>query len=97
MIVANDAFEQADAEVVALHKTFLERASPALPATNHARIAPDGFDRWREIFRIIQANEVWQTFGAFVEKHQPRMGPGIRERMQFETVASDLTRRTSDR
>src|SRR4029077_14084974 len=47
MIVANDAFEQADAEVVALHKMFLERASPALAATNHARIAPDGFDHWR--------------------------------------------------
>jgi hypothetical protein len=40
MIVANDAFEQADAEVVALHKTFLERASPALPVTNTRALRP---------------------------------------------------------
>src|SRR5262249_9477842 len=60
----------------------------------HARIAPDGLDAWREIFRVIQASEVWQTFGPFIESHQPRMGPGIRERMQFAAAvkAADVAR-----
>ncbi len=89
MIVANDAFEQADAEVVALHKTFLERASPALSATNHARIAPDGFDHWREAFRIIQARETWATYGAFVTRANPRLGPGIKERMAFAATVTE--------
>jgi amidase len=89
MIVANDAFEQADADVVALQKTFLERASPALAATNHARIAPDGFDHWREAFRIIQARETWATYGDFVTRAHPRLGPGIKERMAFAATVTE--------
>jgi amidase len=89
MIVANDAFEQADAEVVALNKTFLERASPALPATNHACIAPDGFDHWREAFRIIQARETWATYGDFVTRAHPQLGPGIKERMAFAATVTE--------
>ena len=46
-------------------------------------MAPGGLDPWREIFRIIQAGEVWTSFGEFVERHRPRLGLGIRERMEF--------------
>jgi amidase len=83
VIILDDAFAEADAEVASLLRAALDTMADNLPNPVRARIAPDGFDRWREIFRIIQASEVWQTFGAFVETHQPRMGPGIRERMQF--------------
>ena len=43
----------------------------------HGKIAPDGFDPWREAFRVVQAYEIWQTFGAFVTKHKPQIGPGV--------------------
>ncbi len=76
-----DAFEEADESVSGLLHSALEFMVDDLPPMVHARIAPDGFDPWREAFRIIQAHEVWQSFGAFVTRHQPPMGPGIRERM----------------
>jgi len=85
LIVADDAFEQADAEVSALLKSFLERAASALPVSHHARIAPDGFDPWREAFRIIQACETWRTFGNFITRSQPKLGPGIKERICDES------------
>jgi amidase len=83
VIILDDAFAEADAEVASFLRAALDTMADNLPNPVRARIAPGGFDGWREIFRIIQASEVWQTFGSFVEKHQPRMGPGIRERMQF--------------
>ena len=88
LIVADDAFAQADAEVTALHKIFLERTGSTLPPPRHARIAPDGFDPWREAFRIIQAWETWQTYGEFVTRAQPRLGPGIKERMAFAATVT---------
>jgi amidase len=33
--------------------------------------------------RIVQAYEVWQTYGEFVTRENPEFGPGVRERMMF--------------
>jgi amidase len=83
LIIAGDAFAQADAEVAALLNAALQRARSALPAPRHARIAPDGFDSWREAFRVIQGFEAWQRYGEFVTRARPQLGPGIKERMAF--------------
>lgn len=83
VLVLEDAFAQADAEVATLLRAALEFMTDDLPPYIHTHIAPDGFDGWRECFRVIQSYEVWETFGAFVQKHKPKIGPGVRERMEF--------------
>ena len=88
LIVLEDAFAQADAEVASLIHDALEFMTDDLPVMAHAQIAPDSFDPWRECFRTIQGYEVWQTFGAFVTQHYPQLGPGIRERMEFSAKVS---------
>lgn len=93
VIVLEDCFEQADAEVVDLLRTLLEFMADDLPAVAHGRIAPDGFDTWREAMRIEQAYETWQTFGAFVKAHNPTIGPGIRDRIAF---AATVTKHAAD-
>jgi len=67
--------------------------SDDLPVMMHGRIAPDGFDPWREAFRIVQAYETWQSFGEFVKTQKPKIGPGVRERMEF---ASTVTKAQAD-
>jgi amidase len=91
LMVATDAFAQADAEVAALCREFLMRAGKVLPRpTELASIAPNGFDAWREAFRIVQAKEVWETYGDFVTRAKPRLGAGVKERMEFAaTVTAD--------
>ncbi len=89
LMVLDDAFEQADDAVVALTRRALAGMASELPKPEPMRIAPDGFDPWRECFRIIQAREVWQSFGAFVTEHRPRLGPGIRERIEFAATVSE--------
>jgi amidase len=93
VVVLEDAFAETDSEVADLVRTVLEFMSDDLPSITHGKIAPDGFDPWREAFRIVQAYETWQTFGAFVTKHQPKIGPGVRERMAF---AATVTKEQAD-
>ena len=93
VVVLEDAFDQAEEPVADLLRTLLEFMSDDLPGMAHGRIAPEGFDPWREAFRIVQAYETWQTFGEFVTRHKPNIGPGVKERMQF---ASTVTRAQAD-
>ena len=93
VVVLEDAFAQAEEPVADLLRTLLEFMSDDLPEMAHGRIAPEGFDPWREAFRIVQAYETWQTFGGFITKHRPNIGPGVKERMQF---ASTVTRVQAD-
>jgi amidase len=90
VIVLEDAFAEADANLADTLRTLLEFMADDLPPMVHAKIAPEGFEPWREAQRILQAYEVWQTFGAFVTRHKPRIGPGIRERIAYSaTVTPD--------
>jgi amidase len=93
VIVLEDAFAEADEPVADILRTAIELMSGDLPVIAHARIAPQGFDPWREAFRVLQGYEVWQTFGAFVSRHKPMAGPGIRERLE---MASKITAAEAD-
>ena len=83
MIALEDAFGEADDDVGDFLRSALEFMLEELPPLAHARISLEGFDPWREAFRTIQAYEVWQTFGDFVTRQKPAIGPGVRERMEY--------------
>jgi len=83
LLVAHDAFAQADAEVATVCRKFLTRAANVLPPPVEMTAAPSGLDEWREAFRIVQAKEVWETFGAFIERAKPELGSGVKQRMRF--------------
>ncbi len=86
---------EADAAVGLLRDAL--RRWPAAARAAAVRIAPDGLDEWREAVRIIQAREIWQVYGRFVEERHPRFGPDIAERMQsaakITTGEADAARR----
>jgi amidase len=89
LIVLDDAFAEADAEVASLLRAAIDAMASDLPEPSHKAVAPGGFDAWRESFRIIQAREIWSIYGPFVERHRPKLGPGIRERMAFARTVSE--------
>ena len=92
-VVLEDAFAEVDPDVAILLRASLDLMSDDLPVYVHSHIASDGFDPWRECFRIVQAYEVWQTFGVFVDRHKPQLGPGVRERVAF---AASVTKQQAD-
>jgi amidase len=93
LIVAQDAFREADTPVAALGREFLARAARVLPQPRQSAIAPDGFDGWREAFRIVQGRETWASFGDFITRANPKLGPGIKERMAY---AATVTQEQAD-
>jgi amidase len=95
LLIADDAFAEANPEVASLLASLLTRAKDALPPAKHIRVASAGLDGWRDAFRIVQAWETWKSYGAFIERHKPRLGPGVRERMEFAATVSTADADTS--
>jgi amidase len=89
LIVLEDAFAECDADVADLLRTALEFMIEDLPPVAHARISPEGFDPWREAMRALQGYEVWKTFGDFITRYQPAIGPGVRERMDYSASVTE--------
>jgi amidase len=89
LVVAEDAFAQADPAVAALLRQGLARMADALPKPEAMTLAPDGLDPWREAFRILQARETWASYGAFIETNRPQLGPGIKERFAFAATVTE--------
>ena len=89
MIILDDAFETVDEPVATLVGTVLAAAEDRRPVASHDRAAPDGLDAWREALRIVQAREVWESFGEFIARRRPSLGPGVRERMEIAATISD--------
>jgi amidase len=88
LIVLDDAFAQADPGIADVIRPTLPLLGNHVPKVTHASIAHGQLDTWREAFRIVQAWETWRTYGSFIEAHQPRLGPGIKERMEFASSVS---------
>ena len=88
LIIADDAFAQADAEVATVAHEFLERAAACLPSTTRATVTSDNFDSWREAFRVVQGREVWDIYGDFITRSQAKLGPGIKERMAYASTVT---------
>jgi amidase len=93
LIVADDAFAEADAAVVALLSAALADMADVLPKAERTRLAPGGLDPWRDAVRLLQAFELWGIYGDFVTKQKPRFGPGVAERMQ---IAATVTAAQAD-
>jgi amidase len=93
LLVADDAFAEADPDVASLLTSVLSGAKDNLPSATRTRVSPEGLDSWREAFRIVQARETWRSYGSFIERHKPKLGPGVRERME---IASRITSAEAD-
>ena len=83
LIIATDAFSEADPQVAALARAYLKRVAHFLPDAIDIVIAHGKLDEWREAFRIAHAAEVWRSFGDFVTRIRPKLGPGVKERLEF--------------
>lgn len=88
LLLAEDAFAQADVPVAGVLREFLSRAAAALPAPETVTVAPQGFDAWREAFRTVQGREIWQIYGAWIEANKPKFGPGIKERLAYASTVT---------
>jgi amidase len=86
LLIAEDAFERADAAVRDAFGPAIAALERRVGKAHPMRLSRSGLESWFETFRIVQASEIWRSFGRWIETEQPRFGPGVRER--FEIAAS---------
>ena len=67
ILLASDAFEQAEPSVQLALRAYIARQAQNLRDAQPITLAAAGLDAWRECLRICQGFEVWQQFGAWVE------------------------------
>jgi len=94
VLLAEFAFAYVEADTAAALKAFLNHAAQALPNIEVVAKPPGALDleEMREAFRILQAFETWQSFGAWIDKTDPDLGPGIKERMRSAGDITDFDR-----
>jgi amidase len=90
LIMAEDAWALLEAPVADALKPAAEKARAVMGKTTSVRVSPEGLADWFEVFRTLQAAEIWATLGAWVTEAKPQLGPGVKERFAYAaTIARD--------
>lgn len=78
-----DAFDIVDPKIASVCNLYLSALVDRIPHISQVNVAGDQIDIWRESMRLVQAYEVWSTFGEFITNSGPVLGPGVAQRMEF--------------
>jgi amidase len=90
LLVAADAFAQADPAVGAALKGGIERVARVIAPPTPVTVAPEGLSAWYEAFRHLQGAEIWRVHGNWVTQAKPSFGPGVAERFRWvKTISRD--------
>jgi amidase len=90
LILADDAWGQVEKPVADALEPAAGKVEAVLGGARHVRISPEGLGAWFEVFRTLQAAEIWATLGQWVSDTKPKFGPGTKERFEYaSTVTPD--------
>jgi len=89
VLLAEDALTLAAPGATAALQPALERVSKVLGAMRAVTVSAEGLPQWFEAFRILQGAEVRSQLGEWVDRVQPRMGAGVRDRIQWTRTISE--------
>jgi amidase len=89
LLIAEDAWALVEPPVADALTPAAEKAKAVLDKSATVRVSPEGLGDWFEVFRTLQAAEIWATLGAWVTETKPQLGPGVKERFAY---AATITR-----
>jgi amidase len=88
LLVATDAFAMVDQRVRDTLYAAVARVSAIVGVTRDIVVSVEGLQEWLEIFRVIQAFEIWTNHGPWIQETQPTFGSGIRERFAWAATVT---------
>lgn len=88
LIIAEECFNTVDKDVKKALQPAVNFIGNQLPEFEEVEINPAGLDKWVEIFKIIQGYEVWESYGGWIKKYNPRLSRGPKQRLEW---ASKIT------
>lgn len=92
LLVARDAFDLVDPRVAAALAPAADAVARAVGESSEATVSAEGLPEWFACFRVLQAAEVWGNHGAWVRTAKPKLGQGVRERLEWasKVTAQDV-------
>lgn len=88
LLRARDAFAPLEAAAAEALEPAIGTVAGQLEAQDEVQVAPDGLTAWFEAFRTLQAAEIWQSLGGWVEAVGPTLGPGVAERIAWASTVT---------
>jgi amidase len=88
LLLAEDAFAFVDPTIGEALRPAISRISDRLGKVERVDVSDPGLEDWFNVFRTIQASEIWANHGAWIKRHDPKFGPGIAERMEWASAVT---------
>lgn len=82
-LFAEDGFALLGSAAATALQPALETIKTVLGPLQKVTVSAEGLPQWFQAFRVLQGAEIHQQLGAWVAQAQPKLGPGVRERMQW--------------
>ncbi len=86
--IVKDAFALVETAVRQALVLTIDGLGRLIPDTSEFDISGSALAEWFEVFKIVQASEVWGNHGDWITTVRPELGPGVKERIAW---ASTLT------
>jgi len=88
LLLAQDALAVLDAATAEALQPALARISAAIGTPRPVTVSAEGLPHWFQAFRVLQGAEIHAQLGDWVARTQPKLGPGVRERMAWVATIS---------
>lgn len=88
LLLAQDALAVLDAATAEALQPALARINAVLGTPRPVTVSTEGLPQWFQAFRVLQGAEIHAQLGDWVARTQPKLGPGVRERMQWVATIS---------
>ncbi|GEO16683.1 amidase [Microvirga aerophila] len=89
VLLAKDTFGLLQGPVREALQPALRQIEAVVGRTQEVNAAQDGFTTLYWAMRYIQSREAWATDGAMIERFQPPLGPGVKDRFEFSKAVTD--------
>ena len=80
IVIAEDAFEEADPEVANVLLPIAEKIAALAGSSAKVRLAPNGLTEWASQQNILQSEEAWNSVKDWINKVNPRFSFWVSER-----------------
>jgi amidase len=89
VLLAKDAFALLDTGVREALAPALRQVGSVLGQADEKEVAEGGFTTLYWAMRYIQSREAWTVDGPMIERFNPPLGPGVRDRFEFSRAVTD--------
>jgi amidase len=89
LIIAEDAFETADAAVQDALRPVAERLASLIGSCTTERLAPARLSDWSNQQQTLQGREAWDTARDWIDRVNPRFSFEVAERYKFASAITD--------